>query len=38
MTIYLPVWHWHGTRARFTVLVSSSDGIEVRSCQLLCLL
>ena len=34
-TVYLPVWHC--TRARFTVLVSYSDEIAVRSCPLLCL-
>jgi len=25
LTVYLPVWHSHCTRARFTVLVSCSD-------------
>jgi len=34
-TVYLPVWHC--TRARFTVLMSYSDEIAVRSCPLLCL-
>ena len=37
MTVYLPVWHWHCTRARFTVLVSCSDEFAVHSCPLLCL-
>jgi len=37
MTVYLLVWHWHRTRARFTVLVSCNDEIVVSSCPLLCL-
>jgi len=37
MTVYMPVGHWHYTRARFTVLVSSNDEIAVHSCPLLCL-
>jgi len=27
VTVYLPVRHWHCTRARFTVLVSCNDEI-----------
>ena len=36
MTVYLPVWHWHCTKSRFTVLVSCNDEIAVHSCPLLC--
>ena len=37
ITVYLPVWHSHCTRARFTVLVSCSHERAVYSCPLLCL-
>jgi len=37
MTVHLPVWHSHCTRARFTVLVSCSAELAVHSCPLLCL-
>jgi len=37
ITVYLPVWHSHGARARFTVLVSCSAEHAVHSCPLLCL-
>jgi len=37
MTVYLPVWHSHCTRARFTFLVSWTDKLAVYSCPLLCL-
>ena len=37
MTVYMPVWHWHCTRPRFTVLVSCNDEIAVGTCPLLCL-
>jgi len=37
MTVYLLVWHWHRTRARFIVLVSCNDEIAISSCPLLCL-
>jgi len=41
MTVYLPVWHWHCTRVRFTVLVlcsETSDEFAIHSaCPLLCL-
>jgi len=30
MTIYLPVWHSHCTRFRFTVLVSCSDDMSLK--------
>jgi len=33
----LPARHSHGTRARFTVLVSCSGELAVHSCPLLCL-
>ena len=36
MTVYLPVWHSHCTRPRFTVTMSCSDEIAVHSCPLLC--
>jgi len=29
MTVYLPAWHSHCTRAWFTVLVSCSDELAV---------
>jgi len=29
MTVYLPAWHSHCTRARFTIVVSGSDKIAV---------
>jgi len=31
VTLYLPVWYWHCTRARFTVLVPCNDEIADRS-------
>jgi len=37
ITAYLPVWHSHCTRARFTVLLSCSAGLALHSCPLLCL-
>jgi len=37
MTVFLPVWNLHSTRARFTVIVSCSDGLAVHSCLFLCL-
>jgi len=37
MTVFLPVWHSHCTRVRFTVIVSCSDEFTVHSCPLLCL-
>jgi len=37
MTVYLPVWHSHCTRARFTVVMSYSGELVVHSCQFLCL-
>ena len=37
ITVPLPVWHSHCTRARFTVLVSCSGELAVHSCPLLCL-
>jgi len=36
MTVYLPIWHSHCTLARFSVLVSCSNGGAVHSCPLLC--
>jgi len=39
MPVYIPAWHSHCTRARFTVLVSCSDELRtVHSCPLICLL
>jgi len=35
VTVYLPVWHWHCTRANFTVPVSCNGEIAVRSYPLL---
>jgi len=35
--VYLPLWHSHYTRARFTVLVSGSGEVAVHSCPLFCL-
>jgi len=35
MTVYLPEWHSHCTRARFTAVVSCSDDLAVHSCPLL---
>jgi len=35
VTVYLPVWHWHCTRASFTVPVSCNGEIAVRSYLLL---
>jgi len=32
MTVYLPVWHSHCTRSRFTITVSCSDKLAVHSC------
>jgi len=37
ITVYLPERHSHGTRARFTVLVSCSAELAVHSYPLLCL-
>jgi len=37
MTLYLPSWHRHCTRTRFTVVVWCNDGIAVCSCPRLCL-
>jgi len=37
ITVYSPVRYSHGTRARFTVLVSCSAELAVQSCPLLCL-
>jgi len=37
MTVYLPVWHSHCIRARFTVLGSCSGELSVHSSLLLCL-
>jgi len=37
MTVYLPIWHSHCTRARFTVLASCSGELTVHSCPLLSL-
>jgi len=37
MTVYLPVWHSHCTRSRFTVVVSCSDKLAVHLCPLFCL-
>jgi len=37
MTVYLPIWHSHCTRTRFTVLVWCSDEFGIHSCPLLCL-
>ena len=37
MTVYLPLWHLHCTRAGFTVLVWCSCELAVHSCLLLCL-
>ena len=38
MTVYLPVWHSHCTRASFTVLVSRRDELlTVHACPLICL-
>jgi len=37
MTLYLPIWHSHCTRVRFTVLVPCSDELAVHSYPLLCL-
>jgi len=37
VTVYLLEWHLHCTSARFIVLVSCSDELEVHSCPLLCL-
>jgi len=34
MTLYLPVWHSHCTRASFTVPVRCSDELAVHSCPL----
>ena len=36
MPVYLPVWHSHCLRTRFTVLVSCSSELAVHSCPLLC--
>jgi len=36
MTLYLPSWHRHCTRTRFTVVVSCNDLIAVRSRPRLC--
>jgi len=37
MTVYLPVWHSHCTRASFTALVWCSDEFAVHSSPLICL-
>jgi len=36
MPVYLPVWHSHCLRTRFTFLVSCSSELAVHSCPLLC--
>jgi len=36
MTVYLPVWHSHCTRSKFTALVLRSDELAVHSCPLIC--
>ena len=34
LTVYLPVWHSHCTRARFTILASCNDEFAFQSCPL----
>jgi len=37
VTVYLPAYHSHYTKTRFTVLVLRNDEFAVHSCSLLCL-